>query len=223
MDAFRLVNKGIFSAKFPSIAVKSKYISKESVSCISSKWNLSLKKLILPAFLVISLLAVFVSGCAPASTPVPADLAFTLDARSTGVQHVNIQINANGKGRYERYDTGGVIEQDENGMAVYDRNQIIEKGNFRLTDEQLSQLWQVINGNHFFQLTDDYRISIGHAYAFIQIEANDQKHRVDNFGMVVPEIKAIVETINSMLPKGVVLDYGDGLTALDGAIPGIHK
>ena len=90
-----------------------------------------MKKPILPTFLVISLLTVFVSGCAASSTTVPTDFVFILDVRSSGVEHVNTQINANGKGRYERYDTGGVIEQDENGMVVYDRNQITGKGNFR--------------------------------------------------------------------------------------------
>ena len=86
-----------------------------------------------------------------------------------------------------------------------------EKAILDLTDEQLSQLWQVINENNFFQLTDDYRMSIGNTYAFIQVEANGQKHQVDNIGMSVPEIETIVEKINSMLPTGVVLDYSDGL------------
>jgi len=33
---------------------------------------------------------------------------------------------------------------------------------------------------------------------------------VDNIGVEVPEIKAIVEATNTIMPEGVNLDYGEG-------------
>ena len=171
-----------------------------------------MKKTISLAFLMLLWLMVLASGCVPAKTPVPTDFLFILDARSSGAEHVNIQINANGKGQYERYDSGGVIERNENGMVVYDSDQVIEKGNFTLNHEQLTQLWQAINQNNLFQLTDDYRMAIGYSYAHITLHANEQRYRVDNIGMEVPEIRAIVEKTNSILPVGVALDYGEGFS-----------
>ena len=32
----------------------------------------------------------------------------------------------------------------------------------------------------------------------------------DNIGMEVPEIRAIVEATNAVMPEGVDLDYGEG-------------
>ena len=145
---------------------------------------------------------------------VPPDFIFILDAHSPDEQpavNINIQINANGEGYFERYMTGGTIQHDENGMVVYESDSVIESGNFKLGEKQVEQLWQVINENNFFQLTGDYRMAIGYSYAFIMIEANGESHQVFNIGMEVPEIKAIVEKVNSILPTGVVLDYGEGI------------
>ena len=166
----------------------------------------------IPFLLVLSM--VIMSGCSTADAhSLPSDFIFILDARSPvkqTAQNINIQINAEGEGRYERYNTGGVTHQDENGMVIYEHNQVVETGKFKLHDDQLEQLWQVINENGFFQLTEDYRMAIGYSYAFIVIEADSRRHQVYNIGMEVPEIRAIVEQVSSMLPKSVILDYEEG-------------
>lgn len=136
-----------------------------------------------------------------------------MDARSAGngtAQDVNIQINATGEGRYERYDTGGVIHQDENDVVTYERSQVVEVGRFKLSEDDLRRLWKEISKNNFFSLTEDYRMQIGSSYAFILVEADGRKHQVFNIGMEVPEIRAIVETTALVLPKGVKLQYGVG-------------
>ena len=102
-----------------------------------------------------------VSGCSAANmNSVPSDFIFILDAHSAGsdiAQNINIQINANGEGRYERYNTGGTHSYDVDGMVVYERSQVVEVGNFKVSNKQLERLWAVINENNFYQLTDDYR------------------------------------------------------------------
>lgn len=157
---------------------------------------------------------VVASGCsATHARNLPSDFIFILDAGSPArqtAQNINIQINAMGEGRYERYNTGGVIRQDENDMVVYESAQVVETGEFKLRDDQQGQLWRVINENDFFHLTKDYRMALGASYAFIMIEADGRKHQVYNIGMEAPEIRAIVEKVNSMLPAGVVLEYGAG-------------
>lgn len=74
---------------------------------------------------------------------VPADFFFVMDARSTEIgttQNVNIQINANGEGRYERYDTCGVIREGENNMVVYRADQVVNEGEFKLREDDLRWL-----------------------------------------------------------------------------------
>jgi hypothetical protein len=145
---------------------------------------------------------------------VPADFVFVLDASIAGIgpsQHVNIRINAAGEGRYERYETGGVIQGGENDMVVYQADQVVEIGKFKLQEDELSRLWGAINENNFFELTGDYRMAIGHAYAFILVEANDRRHQVFNIGMQVDEIKAILEATKSILPEAVEIEYGSGI------------
>ena len=59
-------------------------------------------------FALVTICLVVTSGCSgDDARGVPADFFFVMDARSTEIgtaQNVNIQINTNGEGRYERYD-----------------------------------------------------------------------------------------------------------------------
>jgi len=164
--------------------------------------------------LLVTLFMVVTSGCSTSLLPsIPADFMLILDAYNTGgqqVQNVNIQINAYGEGHYEIYNTGGAIRMDEHGKVTYESDQIVETGDFELTEAQVAQLWNEINKNGFFQLTGDYRMAMGYAYAFVQVEADGQKHQVDNIGMEVPGIRAIVEKVNTMLPSGVDIVYREG-------------
>ena len=165
------------------------------------------------SLMILMLCAVGISGCVTElNSNVPSDFSLTLDAYSARQQqkNVNIQIDAQGKGHYEIYNNGGVIRMDEDSKVVYERSQVTESGNFQLSAKQADDLWGTINKNYFFQLTDDYRMQIGLSYAFIQVEANGQIHQVDNIGMEVPEIRAIVEIVNSMLPSEASIVYRDG-------------
>jgi hypothetical protein len=125
---------------------------------------------------------------------------------------VNVQINAKGEGRYERYTTSGNIQQDENDMVRYKSDQVVEIGEFKLHENDLRRLWQTINENDFFELTGNYHMAIGYSYASIMIEADGRRHQVRNIGMEVPEIRAIVEVANTVLPEGAKLEYGEGHT-----------
>ncbi|MCB9144092.1 MAG: hypothetical protein H6635_01885 [Anaerolineales bacterium] len=173
-----------------------------------------MKRLLPDAFVLIflALWAVALGGCLskPAATP-PSDFFIVLDARSEDrATNINLRIDSQGDGQFERYDTGGTILYDENNMVMYDQAQVVDKGTFQLSAEQLRSLWNTINSNGFFQLEDDYRMSIGYSYAFISIEANGQKHIVDNIGMEVTEVRAIVKSVNSMLPANIKIIYGEG-------------
>jgi hypothetical protein len=64
-------------------------------------------------------------------------------------------------------------------------------------------LWKTINDNHFFELDQNYQMAIGHSYAFIKVDADGQSHQVFNIGMEVPEIRAFVEVIQTLLPAEV--------------------
>jgi hypothetical protein len=143
---------------------------------------------------------------------IPADFLLILDADSADkpVHNVNIRINAQGEGRYERYDTGGVIRGDENDMVTYDTEQVVEAGEFSVSEDALRGLWEAIEENRFFELTGDYRMAMGFSYAFIVVEADGRKHQVFNIGMEVPEIRAIVEATDRVLPEGVDLAYREG-------------
>jgi len=157
-----------------------------------------------------------VSGCAAKDTgPVPSDFLFIMDVKSAGefdgcAVHINLRIEANGRGRYETYDSDCAIEYDTDHMVTYKRGQVIDKDQFILSDAELEGLWKAIIDNNFFDLTDDYRMSIGFSYAFIVVEADGVRHMVDNIGMEVPEVKAIVEATSAIMPEGVSLDYGEG-------------
>jgi len=158
----------------------------------------------------------FVSGCVTKGiSPVPSDFLFIMDVKSAGdfegcAVNVNIRIDADGNGRYETYDTDCAIQFDTNHMVTYDHNQVITNGQFQLSASELEQLWSAINDNNFFTLTDDYRMAMGFSYAFIVVQVNGEQHIVDNIGMEVPEVRAIVEATDAILPEGVGLDYREG-------------
>jgi hypothetical protein len=57
---------------------------------------------------------------------------------------------------------------------------------------------------------DDYRMAMGLSCAFILIEADGDRHIVDNIGMEVPEVRAIVEATDAIMPEGIELGYGEG-------------
>ena len=105
------------------------------------------------------------SGCAVLSPrAVPPDFMFILDARGPreqGDQNWLIRINAKGQGHFELYNAGTETDQDQNGMVVYDKDQVVETGDFRLRGEQVRRLWQAIRENNLFQLTDDYCWAMG--------------------------------------------------------------
>ena len=165
--------------------------------------------------LVLLILGVILgTGCATKNlSAVPADFSFVMDARSAeagNANNVHIKIKAKGEGQYDYYDTRGAIRYDLNHMVTYEADQILKSGKFKLSQAELRQLWQAINQNNFFNLTDDYRMEMGFSYAFIVVEANSQRHIVDNIGMEVPEVRNIVEAVDAIMPEGVNLDYGEG-------------
>jgi hypothetical protein len=96
--------------------------------------------------------------------------------------------------------------------VTYSPDQILRTGKFKLTAAQRNQLWDAINENHFFELSENSQIQIGSSYAFIMIEADGEKHKVDNIGLEVAQVRAIVETVAAVLPDGVEIDYGEGYT-----------
>jgi hypothetical protein len=166
--------------------------------------------------ILLSLATALVAGCSPNTNgSVPSDFLFTMDVKSAGdfegcAVNVNIRIDAKGGGKYETYDTDCAIVYDTNHIVTYKREQIIEKGKFKLSDTELKGLWDAINQNNFFTLTEDYRMAMGFSYAFILIEADGGRHVVDNIGMEVPEVRAIVEATDAIMPEGIELDYGEG-------------
>jgi hypothetical protein len=159
-------------------------------------------------------LLILAAGCsANEKSPIPVDFYFMMDvgaAEPGSALNLNIEIDAGGRGRYSIYDSGGVIRYDQNDMVTYERKQVLKKGEFELGKSEMRQLWDVIDGNHFFDLTDDYRMAIGSSYAFILIEADGRKLMVDNIGMEVPEIRALVDATAALLPEGVDVEYGEG-------------
>ena len=169
---------------------------------------------ILPALFIFGTL--WLIGCRPKSTAnVPSDFLFIMDVKSAGAfegcdEHVNIKIDSNGRGRYELYDTDCAIEYDTNHMVTYKRSQVLETGTLKIGGTELEGLWEAINQNNFFNLTEDYRMAIGFSYAFIVVQADGQQHTVDNIGMEVPEVRAIVEATDTLMPERFNLDYGEG-------------
>ena len=166
--------------------------------------------------ILLTLGMLLIAGCSQSNpSAVPSDFLFIMDVKSAGefegcAVNVNLRIEASGRGRYETYDTDCAIEFDTNHMVTYDRSRVITKGQFKLSDSELEQLWAAINENNFFSLTDDYRMAMGFSYAFVVVEADGQQHIVDNIGMEVPEVRAIVEATDAVMPEGVNLNYGEG-------------
>ncbi len=154
-----------------------------------------------------------IAACSAKKTSdIPEGFLFVMDVRTAekgSPNYINIKINAKGQGSFEEYDTHGTIQYDLNDMVTYGANQIVRKGKLKLTEAQLKQLWDAINENKFFELNENYQMEIGFSYAFIMVEADGNKHIVDNIGMEVPSIRTIVETVDTMMPKGVDLDYGE--------------
>ena len=167
-----------------------------------------------PVLVLVALSMVASSGCtAPPARSVPPDFTFILDAHSPEgktLLYMRIKINSEGEGHFERYDTGVSIGLGQDGTVVLEIDQLVDTGGFLLREHQVDELWQTIDEHDFFQLTGDYRMAIGYSYAFIRIEADGQSHQVFNIGMEVPEIRAIVEEVSSILPSDVVLVYGGG-------------
>jgi len=174
------------------------------------------KRITKPLFVLLSLGIALLSGCSSDKTSaLPSDFLFLMDVKSAGdfegcAVNVNIRIESTGRGRYETYNTDCAIEFDTNHMVTYDRSQVITKGQFKLSDLELEQLWEALNENNFFSLTADYRMAMGFSYAFIVVEADGERHMVDNIGMEVPEVGAIVEATDAIMPEDVDLDYGKG-------------
>jgi hypothetical protein len=162
---------------------------------------------------------ILISGCNSIETTsrVPSDFFLIADANSAisdekaPAQNVYIQINADGKGVFDRYDTNGAITFDEDHMVTYTADQVIETGEFVLNDRQLESLWNAIEEIKFFELTDDYRLSLGFSYAFMMVEANGRSHVVDNIGLELAEMKTIVELMNSFLPENAMIVYREGV------------
>ena len=168
----------------------------------------------LVVFLALS--AVIAVGCSTITTrDVPSDFFFIMDVGSAEDTadcpiNIHIRLDANGRGKYTYYDTGCAIEYDTNDMVTYKAAQVLKSGKLKVSGTELDQLWHVINENKFFELNADYRMEIGYSYAFIMVEADSRRHIVDNIGMEVPEVRAIVEATNAVMPEGVTLEYGEG-------------
>jgi hypothetical protein len=164
-------------------------------------------------FILSSLILSTGKGCPDGKqNNIPPDFLLSVDVKSAGeaVQHLNIRITAEGKGQYDRYKTGGVIREDNNNMITYNEDQVLESGEFLVKQDEMKKLWGAITENHFFELTNDYRMAIGHSYAFIIVEAEERRHRVFNIGMEVPQIWEIIKAIEMVLPDELDLEYREG-------------
>ena len=159
-------------------------------------------------------LPILIAGCtANKSSTLPSDFSFIMDVRTPemgSASHIHIAIDAKGRGQYEVYNPQGVIQYDQNDILTYDDDQVLREGKFNLTPDEQEKLWTAIHQNQFFDLTEDYRMAIGHSYAFIMIEAEGNKHIVDNIGMEVPHIRALVQATDAVLPDDLDLEYGEG-------------
>ena len=168
-------------------------------------------------FFLLALSLALSDACTPKekSAAVPADFVFVLDARGRenqlrGSQHFHILIDSQGAGRFEGYDPQGVLHYDMNKMVTYDPSQVVRTGTFELTNKELNRIITLLKENHFFALKESYQMELGDSYAFLMVHMNGQQHIVDNIGMEVPEIKAIVEGVNIFLPDEIDLQYGKG-------------
>lgn len=171
----------------------------------------SLSKGLSAAYLLVVLLA---PGCSPIrGSNIPEDFHFMLDVRNgePGTsQNINIQIDAAGDGRYEFYETGGVLHYDPDYFITYESDQVVKAGDFKLSEGELSRLVQSIVENKFFELTDHYEMSLGHSYAFVFVQMDGTEHKVNNIGMDVPEIRGMVQAVQDLLPTGIDIEYGEG-------------
>ena len=164
-------------------------------------------------YLLFILLAL-ASACTKNKTgSLPSDFSFILDVGTLkfgSANHIHITIDSKGSGQFVVYDSEGIIQYDQNNIVTYDRDQVIREGEFDLPPDEQERLWDAIHQNRFFDLTEDYRMAMGYSYAFIMIEADGRKHRIDNIGMEVPEIKALVEATDGIVPEELDLEYGEG-------------
>ena len=168
-------------------------------------------------FFLLALFITLTAACTSQEKPaaVPADFVFVLDARGRenqprGSQHFHILIDSHGAGRFEGYDPQGVLHYDMNKMVTYDPSQVVRTGTFELTNKELNRIISLLDENHFFALKESYQMELGDSYAFLMVQMNGQQHIVDNIGMDVPEIRAIVEGVNIFLPDEIDLQYGKG-------------
>ena len=165
------------------------------------------------------LCCVFFAGCilTENTAGVPSDFFLILDAHSAitsedaPAQNVHIQIDADGRVVFDRYDTDGAIVFNEEHMVTYTAGQVLDNGEFRLNHNQLKELWNLIEETRIFDLSGDYRMSMGFSYAFMMVEANGRKHIVDNIGFELAEMKTIVELMNSFLPENASIVYREGV------------
>lgn len=171
------------------------------------------------SFILVTLVITVVSACSskPKTSSVPFDFAFMMDADSREINppeilNVNIKINAQGAGSFEYYDNGGVASYTSEYIISSEPNQVVKSGKFRLTDSELEQLWDTLNKNHFFELDERYEAQLGYSYAFIMVNANGKRYIVNNIGVEVPEIRAIVERVDEILPAAISMEYREGFS-----------
>jgi hypothetical protein len=156
---------------------------------------------------------IFIIGFAGCVEKFPTDFRVVIDGNraesvaDTTTEHVYLEIGPNGKGNYIIYDTGGTITHDPEGKIVIQPEQILEEGLLRLNRDEMVRIWQGIEDYQLFDLTEDYRMSIGGTYAFLILTANEQTLTVDNIGMEVLEIEAFFNTLNTVLPNELALEY----------------
>lgn len=163
---------------------------------------------------LVLILLILVSACSTKRTAIlPSDFSFVMDVRTSekgSPNHIHITIDSKGRGRFVVYDIEGVINYDLNDVVIFSKDQVIRKGKFHLTPDEQERLWTAIHQYQFFDLAEDYRMAIGHSYAFIMIEADGRKHTVDNIGLEVPEIQALVEVTDAVVTEELELEYGEG-------------
>lgn len=170
-------------------------------------------------FILIALFLAVISACTAKNktSSVPSDFEFTMDALSRQRNsmrnlNVNITINARGTGYFEYYDSGGTISYSTDDIITYEPNQVVQSDKFHLTNSELEQLWEALNKNRFFELDEHYEAQLGYSYAFFLVKANGKRYIVNNIGVEVPEIRAIVERIGEILPEAISLEYRKGFT-----------
>jgi predicted small lipoprotein YifL len=161
----------------------------------------------------VSFILLLAASLASCGSKVPGDFWMVVDARlaphlqEVPTEQIYLEISADGRGSYLLYDTGGVIVHDPDGMVSISSNQIREEGKFTLTRTQMGSLVQSLQDSDFFNLTEDYRMSIGGAYAFLVVTIDGQSHIVDNIGMRVGPVEKIIDALNGILPSELEMEY----------------